>query len=360
MSGHRPTLQSVADRAQVSRQTVSNAINSPERLHPETLGRVRAAIESLRYRPHRAARSLRTRRSHLIGVRLMASGDGISGVVVDRFVHRLAEAADARGFRVVVFTAAEDRAEIEAYDDLLTTLDLDALVLTGTHHGDGRTDWLADRAVPFVTFGRPWGATARHSWVDVDGALGVQRVTADLIAAGQRRVAFLGWPQGSGVGDDRRSGWAAAMGAAAEPADGLSAQRLDGVDSGRDGMQTLLASTSPPNAVVCASDSLALGALQALEQAGRSAGPEFPVIGFDDTPVAAAVGLSSIAQPLRESAAECLRLLTALLDSARQRTPPARVLLEPTLVVRATGGVHPSTNRHPAVQQRSHPRSSST
>lgn len=331
----------------MSRQTVSNAINSPDRLHPETLGRVREAIDHLRYRPHRAARSLRTSRSHLIGVRMQPPGDGVSGVVFDRFLQRLAEAADAAGYRVLLFTAADDEAEIEAYDDLLTTLDLDALVLTGTHHGDRRTDWLADRDVPFVTFGRPWGSAARHSWVDVDGSVGVERVTAALLGAGHRRVAFLGWPRGSGVGDDRRAGWAKAMTAVGAPTDGLSVARIEGVDTGREGMDWLLAAPEPPTALVCASDSLALGALSTLELSGRPASVDFPVIGFDDTPVAAAMGLSSIAQPLGEAAAECMRLLTALVEpGARTVSQPAHVLLEPRLVVRDSGG-QPAANQSP-------------
>ena len=63
-----PTLADVAERAGVSRQTVSNAVNNPELLRPDTLARVQDAIAELGYSPNRAARNLRTRASHLIGV----------------------------------------------------------------------------------------------------------------------------------------------------------------------------------------------------------------------------------------------------------------------------------------------------
>jgi LacI family transcriptional regulator len=62
-----PTLADVAERAGVSRQTVSNAVNSPDLLRPDTLARVQHAIAELGYSPNRAARNLRTRASHLIG-----------------------------------------------------------------------------------------------------------------------------------------------------------------------------------------------------------------------------------------------------------------------------------------------------
>ena len=199
--------------AQVSRQTVSNALNAPHLLHPDTLSRVQAAIEALGYRPSRAARQLRTSRSQLIGVRPRSrSGDGVNGYVLDRFLHGLTEAARPAGYHVLLFSAGGDEHEIEAYDDLLATHELDAFVLTSTHHGDPRTAWLAERDVPFVTFGRPWGSRARHSWVDVDGAAGTREVdratwSPPVTAASPSSAGRTG----SGVGDDRRAGWEPAM-----------------------------------------------------------------------------------------------------------------------------------------------------
>lgn len=355
----RPTLRSVAYEAGVSPQTVSNALNNPDLLHPETLVRVLDTVERLRYRPRRAARALRTSRSYLVGVGLRPAGDGIGGVVLDRFLHALTESAGAAGYHVLLFDAADTATEIAAYDDLLATHDLDALVLTSTHHGDERTAWLAARSIPFVTFGRPWGGTAQHSWVDVDGAAGTREVTRHLLAAGHRRIAFVGWPSGSGVGDDRLAGWASAMAAAGAPTGGLLVQRDDGATSGRRALQELHARGPAPTAVVCASDALALGVVAELAAQGTPAGPALPVVGFDDTPVASALGLTSLAQPLAAAAAACARLLVALLEPDRHDVAqPAHVLLPPHLVVRSTGAapvplVSPSAAPHGAAL--SHP-----
>ncbi|BEP15593.1 LacI family DNA-binding transcriptional regulator [Acidothermaceae bacterium B102] len=349
----RATLDSVAAHARVSRQTVSNALNAPHLLHPDTLARVQSAIEATNYRPSRAARSLRTSRSQLIGVGLPAAGDGVNGYVLDRFLHGLTEASGSAGYHVLLFSAGGDEQEIEAYDDILATQSLDAFVLTSTHHGDRRTAWLAERDLPFVTFGRPWGTSAGHSWVDVDGAAGTHEATTNLIAAGHRRIAFIGWPDGSGVGDDRRSGWQSAMAAADLPTDGLLVQDQDGAESGRVAMASLLTASDPATAVVCASDSLALGVYDALRQVDGSPSSRaaVPIVGFDDTPVAAALGISSLAQPLVAAAQECVRLLLDLLepgpDTADQ---PAHVLLAPRLVVRASGaGPMTSPTDRPAV-----------
>ncbi|WP_235559205.1 LacI family DNA-binding transcriptional regulator, partial [Microbacterium sp. Leaf351] len=90
----QPTVIDVAAAAGVSRQTVSNVLNSPEIVRPETRERVERAIQELGYLPHASARRLRTRRSSTIGIRLdHLAADGISGSVLDRFLHALTEQA---------------------------------------------------------------------------------------------------------------------------------------------------------------------------------------------------------------------------------------------------------------------------
>lgn len=324
----RPTLESVALRARVSRQTVSNVLNSPNIVSPDTAERVRQAISELDYRPSRAARQLRTRRSMTLGLRLEPDRGGINGSVLDRFLHAVVVGAQDIAYRVLLYSADDDGAEIAAYDDLLTGSDLDGFLLTGTHHGDPRTAWLAQRRIPFSTFGRPWGAPEQpHSWVDVDGAAGSDQAVRHLIQRGHRRIAFLGWPAGSGVGDDRRAGWAAAVAEVGLADPRLDARVDDDVEAGRQVSRDLLALADPPSAVVCASDSLALGAWSAA--AGRLA-----VTGFDDTPVARAIGLTSVAQPLAAAARDCLaQVLDVIADPQR---PCRTSLLAPSLTVRAS------------------------
>jgi DNA-binding LacI/PurR family transcriptional regulator len=325
------TIATVARHAQVSRQTVSNVINAPHIVKEETRQRVREAIVALGYRANQAARQMRTGRSRLIAVRIEPTRDGINNSVLDRFLHGLAEAADGAGYRVMIYTAADDRAEITTYDDLLTAYDLDAFVLTSTDHGDPRTTWLAERDVPFVTFGRPWDTPDRHRWVDVDGADGCAQATRHLVGTGHRRIGFIGWPRGSGVGDDRRSGWLSVLRAAGLDPTGLDRETPDGIDEGAAVAGHLLTVADPPTALVCVSDSLAIGALQSV----RAHGAPVAVTGFDDTPVAQAIGLTSVSQPLAEVAASCVELLASALDGGPADTSH-QVLLRPSLVVRQT------------------------
>ncbi|MFI5611028.1 LacI family DNA-binding transcriptional regulator [Amycolatopsis sp. NPDC051903] len=330
----RATLNSVAQAAAVSRQTVSNVINSPDLVSPETRERVLEAIERLGYRPHTAARQLRTTRSQIIGMRIAPAGNGVSGVVLDQFLHSLTATAEEYDHRIMLFSAADDEAETRAYEDLIASVGVDGFVLTGTHHHDLRTRWLKERDLPFVTFGRPWGAEDAHGWVDVDGARGTRLATEHLVRQGHRRIAFVGWPAGSETGDDRRAGWEAGL-AAAGLGDRPQAQVFDGVEGGRSAAARLLDDATAPTAFVCASDSLALGVVGELRDRGLRPGADASVIGFDDTPTAAVLGLSSVAQPIGEVAAECVRLLRARLRGGAGPEPTS-TLLAPRLVLRTS------------------------
>ena len=338
--GMQPTVSDVADVAGVSRQTVSNVLNAPELVRPETRERVQAAIHTLGYRPHASARRLRTQKSSTIGIRLdPITQDGISGSILDRFLHALTEQADRQGLRMLLFTASGPDDEIEQFRRLSDAADVDAFVLTSTFHGDPRTEWLIEHGQSFVTFGRPWGiddmTDPQHLWVDVDGRAGVRDATSYLLSRGLRRIAFVGWPSGSGTGDDRREGWLDAMrdgsGLAEDELRRLDAAVEDVVPFGAEAIRRLEAEAGPIEGVVCASDSLALGVLTAT-------GGRLPVVGYDDTPVAASLGFSSVGQQLDEVAAGVLELLTGAhggqVRAGEDVADPRHRLVAPRLVVR--------------------------
>lgn len=335
-----PTVEDVARHAGVSRQTVSNVMNSPAIVKPSTRERVQAAITELGYRPHSAARMLRTRRSSTIGIHLDPYSGGISGVLLDRFVHALTEHAGERGMRVLIYSARSADEEIERLTDLTDGAEIDAVVITGTFFGDPRTGWLLERDVPFVSFGRPWGGEdvyrSAHTWVDVDGAAGTRAATVHALSTAGPRVGFVGWPADGGTGDDRERGWREAMADA-----GATGPRFEAVDGLALARQTMAAQFAQPDilqeldALVCVSDALAVGAHLAAADAGRR---ELPVIGFDNTPVAEALGISSVEQSPELVAAAVLDLLMGptgrAVTALRSDEPPQHVLVAPRLIVR--------------------------
>ena len=206
----RATLVDVALAAQVSRQTVSNALNNPEKLAPETLARVRHEIERLSFLPNLAARSLRQRKANALGIEMNATGHGRLGSILDSFLVELTMTAREHDAHVIAFAAEDYLNPLAEYERLLSTQMVSGFVLTNTRHEDPRPGWLRDHDVPFVSFGRVWDDPSFTAWADVDGEAGIVHGVHHLVEAGYWPIGYLGWPQGSPVGDDRRSGWVAA------------------------------------------------------------------------------------------------------------------------------------------------------
>ncbi len=329
--GNKATLESVAALAGVSKQTVSNVLNSPQLVRSDTAERVRAAIAELSYRPHQGAQQLRTRRSQLLGMRIHQVPDP---TVFDRFLHAVTEVGAENDYRIILYTAPDDDGEIDSYAELLDRWGVDGLVLSSTHSGDRRTVHLTEQGVPFVSFGRPWDGPGKHSWVDVDGAAGTRAATAFLIGQGRRRIGFVGWDPGSGVGDDRLSGWSSAMGDA-----GLAITEprrcTNDMSDGARAVADLLRDEEV-DAIVCVSDQVGLGALAAARAAGLAVGSELAIIGFDNSDAAVAADLSSLSQPLRLVAENCLRIIFSRISGPAESIAPEHILLAPTLELRGS------------------------
>ena len=271
----------------------------------------------------------------MIGLRMAPAQEFTANAAMDRFVHALVEASREAGYHLLLFSAAPPSDLVRGYDDLLRSTAVDAFIVTDTYLGNPQAPWLSERRAPFVAFGRPWeDPEAAHPWVDVDGAAGGSwRRPPDRARARADRLGRL--DQGSCIGEDRRAGWSARC-AAGLSTDGLAC-RGDTVAVGREAARELL-DTARPSAIVCASDTVAVGVLHTLAERGLRPGHDIAVVGFDDSQVAQVVpgGLTSVRQPLEEVAVELVRALEALL--AAEPYDAAGVLLLPTLAVRGSSG----------------------
>jgi DNA-binding LacI/PurR family transcriptional regulator len=336
------TLTDVARHVGLSAQSVSNALHNPTRVAPATRDRILAAVEELGYRPNRSARGLRSQRSGLIGIRVAASPDDRAALLLDQFLHALAEAARPAGHHLILCQADDEDEEIAAYRELLDTTSVDAFVLhTMLKEGDRRIDTLRAWGVPFATFGRAWDGDPDHVFVDVDGRAGIRMATEHLVAEGHRRVAYIGWSMDSAIARDRLAGWLDAC-----AVHDLDTRRVlavaDDFEAGRESAHELLDDPDPATAIVCASDTLALGVMRALGERGLRAGSEVAVTGFDNSPAAALTtpGLTSLRQPIVEVAHDLIGAVEDLLAGVPTRR---QTVVLPELIVRQSSLRGPSS-----------------
>jgi DNA-binding LacI/PurR family transcriptional regulator len=310
------TIKDVARAAHVSAQTVSNVFNKPEIVNETRKAAVLAAAKELGYRPNASARRLRTSRSETIGLSISPNTESL---IYDRFLHALAGEADKCGFRITLYKADNYHDEISRFESLYARSDVDSFVLTGTDSNDPRPDWLLAHQQKFVLFGRPWGRPLddpQLPWVDVDGMAGVRSMTQSLILRGCRRIGFIGWPNPSGTGEDRREGWKRAITEAKLLNDddmpgeisSWQADSEEGIVFAQKAFDSLVAKQPRLDAIVCVSDAVATGVLLRAHMQSRN---DIVVTGFDNTNNSQSLGFSSVKQPLDKLAAEAMRIILA-------------------------------------------------
>ena len=335
----RVTIHDVARAASVSRQTVSNALKHPERVRPDTLNRVLSTIDELGYQPSSSAQSLRSQRSGAIGVEVNTLGPRSHNETMAPFLGSLSVRAAEHDCHMVPFGSTTAEPMLHGYEVMWRRHLVDAFIIADTHHGDPRPQWLEDRRIPFASFGRVWDDPTFTRWVDVDGSAGTSAAVEHCIDSGYTTIAYLGWSDGSVVGNDRRSGWRAACTAAGPNVAGPQASCEQDLDDAIGAGADLVRELRPGSAVVCASDLLALGVHQALLSAGRAVGADIGIVGFDGSETARMHHITTVAQPLPEIADVALTLVHDALAGAPR--PPSGTLLAAQLHVRRSTTPNP-------------------
>ena len=330
----RITIRDVAALAGVSVSTVSYVLNDSPLIHVETRRKVQSAIASLGYRPNSTARNLKASETRLIGYAWHKVQDPVQrNPVLDRFLYEMAQAAEDKGYHVLTFAPAASH-ESESYADLIRTSRVDGFVLSDTTYQDPRIRRLQDLHIPFACFGR-----ADPDWdfphADDDGHRGAGLMVEHLLAQGHTEIAMLVWPEGNVVGDSRAQGYQDALAAAGLDAHpGWLVRTPNDVVHASQAAEAVLAHHPRPTAIVCATDIIALGVHMYLDRAGLRPGADVAVASYDDTPVAAALGLTSVHQQIDTIA----RAVTDLLLGEIRGSPSANqhILVEPRLIVRAS------------------------
>lgn len=333
------TIRDVARRAGVSIATVSYVLNQSAPVSEATRAKVLEAAAELGYRPSAIARGLRAQESRTIGYSWHRVPADRWHPILDRFLYSMAEAAEAQGYHILTFTQPSGKLW-QPYEELMLTGRVDGFILSETNRDDERIHHLLERGFPFVAFGR-----ANEEWdfpyVDVDGEAGMRQAVEHLIALGHRRIGIIAWPAGSLVGDYRYQGYLNALTRAGIYPDPDWVVRSEHSEAaGRKAAHTLLSLPAHrrPTAIVAVSDLLAIGAMNALHEAGLQPGRDVSVIGFDDIPTAQYIRppLTTLRQPIDEAGHLVVEMLLKIIRG--EELVERKVLLSPALIVRESSG----------------------
>lgn len=272
----RVSMADVAAVAGVSGQTVSRVVNDSPRVDPVTRARVEEAMAQLGYRPHRAARALRTGRTQTIGLLVST----LATVGNSRMLQAVADAASARGYALTVVTLGA-HPDVAAAFERLGEQGVDGVVVLNEATAAASETPAPPGLGLVVVDARPDAESrGRFGIVQSDHAGGARAATAHLLALGHRTVHHLAGPAGSFAASERERGWdeALAEAGAARP----SIARGDWTAASGHAAASALVGDTDVTAVFAANDQTALGAIRAFADAGRDVPGDVSVVGFDD------------------------------------------------------------------------------
>jgi LacI family transcriptional regulator len=328
------TIKDVAREAHVSVATVSRVFNGGGPVREETSRRVRDIATSLRYVPHGGARSLITSKTSTIGVLL----PDLYGEFFSEVIRGIDLAVRRSGYHLILSSSHNDRTEFEAAmramrgrvdGVILMSPDIDAEALMAN----------LPESDPVVLLNCALRGASFDS-VNIDNSRGARAIVRHLASHGHKRIAIIAGAPRNVDGHERHLGYRAALRDAS--IDRNSRWERPGnftEDSGFEGMRTLLKLRTRPTAVFAANDSMAIGALSALREAGVRVPEEVAVAGFDDIPIARYINppLTSVHVPIAELGERATeKLLGALAD--KNRHVRRNDVLGTTLVIRSSCG----------------------
>lgn len=323
-----PTMKDVAERVGVSVQTISAVINNKPGITEETRARVLEAVQQLGYRPYSIARSLRTGRTRTIALI-------VSDIANPSFATMASAAEDYAhtfGYSLLVFNTHDDSERENSYIRTASQSWIDGVLFVSAADQMTSLDAFQAANIPPVAIDR----IPEH----YDGpSVTLDNVKAGSIAAehlmnlGHTSIAHISGPMKLRLARERRNGFLQAL------ADrGLSPGMVNEGDwtceSGYTAMRLILKSHPRPTAVFAANDRMAIGAMQAIYEAGLCVPGDLSIVGLDDIEVAAyqIPPLTTIRQPFAELGTRAVRLLLEIIETGQ--TNPRQIVIDPLLIVR--------------------------
>lgn len=329
------TIHDIARELNTTGSTVSRALNDHPSISEATKKKIRLTAQRLNYRQNKVASSLRSGRTHIIGIMIPSAEISFFGSVV----HGIERVARGMGYNVLLFQSNEMYDyELEGIETLLQS-NVDGIIASIAKETTDYAHYfeVKRRNVPLILFDRGNDDLGVPSVV-VDDYKGAYMATSHLIEQGYKRIAHISGQQHIRIFNDRLRGYADALRAHnMEVNDDLIAYGKVSIDSGRDCAQHLLSLNKRPDAIFAVEDFTALGVMQTMKQHSLKKPGQVGLIGFANEAFSAYVtpGLSTIDQQTAKMGEEAAGLFMSLRNSKKMDEEiPRKIVLDPVLVVR--------------------------
>ncbi|KGT89096.1 LacI family transcriptional regulator [Pantoea sp. Al-1710] len=324
------SIQKIAKLAGVSVATVSRVLNNSDTVKDKNRDKVLEAIKVSNYQPNLLARQLRTARSSMV---LVLVSD-ISNPFCAEIVKGIEEQAEQNGYRILLCNSGSDINRSRSSLQLLAGKMVDGVITMDA--------FTTLTELTQLIGNMPWVQCAEYadagdiSCVGIDDVHASRQLVAHLVASGRKRIALINHDLSYKYAQLRQQGYQQELKQC-----GLSWQAVSyaselSFNAGKRAMEALLSADTQPDAVFAVSDTLAAGAMAAIQAAGHQVPQDIAVAGFDGSELAEMISppLTTIAQPSRDIGRTAFSLLLQKIDDPQ--SPTERVMMDWRLIVRAS------------------------
>lgn len=331
-----PNLEDIARHSGVSRSTVSRVINNDPNVNEKTRAQVQTVIRQLNFQPNLAARSLASGRTRVLG---LVIPQGVAYIFTEPYfsilIQGIAQTCNALDHSIMLWLAEPDY-ERRTIQQILHGGLIDGVIVSSMLTEDAIVKALIEAQKPFMLIGRH-PTQPNVNYVDADNLGGAREATRHLLALGHRRIGLITGPLNTIASLDRQQGYTEALREMQiEVAPSLIIESDYTEVGGYASAQQLL--KEDVTAIFAVSDTMAKGALQAIQAAGQRVPDDVAVVGFDDMSFAAQLQppLTTVRQPISQLGERAVMSLIALLH--QPENGPQQIILPTELVIRASCG----------------------
>lgn len=330
------TIEEIAALTKVSRSTVSRVLNNDPNVSVKTRMRVKEVIEQINYHPNIAARRLAGGHTGVIGLFVPM---GVSTLFTDPYfsliIQGVTSVCNSIDYTAVLWLA-EPEFERRTVRQFLHNHIIDGAIIASNLIDDPLLKGLIESELPFILIGRhPSGEEV--SYIDVDNQNAALEMVSYLACTGFTRIATITGPLNMIAGFDRLAGYKKAMeqhNLTVQPEMIIEADFSE--QGGYNAMMKLI--PAHPEAVFVASDTMALGALRAAQEAGLRVPEDISIAGYDDMPLSASSNppLTTIRQPIQQCGAIAAQTLIEMINHPAETHH--HIILPTELVIRSSCG----------------------
>ena len=312
----RVSLKFLAKELGIAEGTVSRALNDYPDISAATRERVKDAAARYGYKANQTARRLATGVAEAVAYLMPANSNALSEPFVSQLLEGLGQSLAKRGWDLLVVQAASIEEEAETIAKLSSSGKVSGVVISRPYKQDSRIELLRRYKMPFIVHGR----SVMHddyAWYDVDSQSAFMDAVDHLTLLGHQRIGFVGAPTYYHFAQMRYDGYRDGLAhndIAFDEALVEIAELSD--DAGERAAVSMLRSKRPPTAILCATDTQAIGALAAIRSQGLEPGSDVSVIGYDGLAFGKHTNppLTTMAQPLAHSGRQIGDMLLAIID----------------------------------------------